>query len=214
MTIPSILSIPEHDLVALLFDDLRTFHSVAIPPQAPWPAHVRLRVCPPSLGLDPAAFGDADALLVPHGGVHLTRAVEYKRVLIPAHAFETLQPNKLQELSKGVAQANRLACAGFAVVWLCVLVVVDSRELTRPTGGYLAASGRMMETVYNALPIGDLVLSVGVVVYELTQCFDRPLTQSGMLGGRILQMAAQNSQPPELTAGIARFIASRRSASS
>jgi len=48
---------------------------------------------------------------------------------------------------------------------------------------------------------------VGVVVCELTQCFDRPLSQSGMLGGRILQMAAQNPQSPNLTAGIASFIA-------
>lgn len=207
MTAPSIVSVPEHELVALLFQDLRTFQHIAIPPQTPWPTHVRLRVTPSSIGLGPDAFGDADALLIPHGESQLARAVEYKRILMPAQTFTTLRPNKLRELPKGVAQVNRLASAGFAFVWFSVLVVVDSRELTRPTGGYLAASGQMMETVYKALPLQNLHSSVGVVVYELTQCFDRPLSESGMLGGNVLRIATHNSQPPTLTAGIARLIA-------
>jgi hypothetical protein len=206
MTAPSIVSVPEHELVALLFRDLQTFQHIAIPPQTPWPAHVRLRVTPSSVDLDPGSFGDADALLVPHGQPQLAHAVEYKRILMPAHTFTTLQPNKLRELPKGVAQANCLASAGFAFVWFSVLVAVDSRELTRPSGGYLAASGQMMETVYNALPLQNLHSSVGAVVYELTQCFDRPLNESGMLGGHILRMATHNPQPPALTAGIARLI--------
>jgi len=90
-----------------------------------------------------------------------------------------------------VAQANRLVAAGFAYVWLSILVTVDSRELTRPTGGYLAA---------------DLDGAAGAVVCELTQCFDSALSQSGMLGGGILRMASQNSQPAGLTAAIATLI--------
>jgi hypothetical protein len=161
--------------------------------------------------LDKDAFGDADALLVPNGTPELARAVEFKRVLMPSTSFATIQPNKLQELRKGVAQANRLSSAGFAVVWLSVLVVVDSRGMTTRTGGYLAASRPMMDAVYNALPLSDLDHSVGVTVYELTQCFDRPLEKSGMVSGNIVRMGLTKPQPQTLTDGIERYIASRPS---
>lgn len=209
MDAESVLSLPEHELVAKLYEDLHLFQHVAIPPQTPWPSQVFLRVAPRAIGLERTAFGDVDALLVPNEAPHLARAVEFKRVLMSGDTFSTIRPNKLHELAKGVVQANRLASTGFAFVWLSVLVLVDSRVLTEHTGGYLGASREMMDAVYRALPLGELNSAVGVTMSELTQCFDRPIGTSGMMGGHVVRMATPLPQPTPLTAGIAALAGAR-----
>lgn len=186
----------------MLYGNQLGFRHVALPPRLATPFMFDLKVPPQRLGLPKSAFGDVDALLAPVGAPWLAHAVEYKRILMPARTFQTLSPNKLQELAKGIAQANQLAEVGFAFVWFSVLVLVDSRELTAPTGGYLAAPRQLMDRVYESLPLGNCHARVGVIVHELTQCFDRPITQSGMIGGRLIRDAQQGNQPAHLTEGI------------
>lgn len=60
----------------------------------------------------------------------------------------------------------------------------------------------MMDLVYDNLPLGECHPRVGVIVHELTQCFDRPITQSGMIGGHLVRDAQQGQQPKHLTEGI------------
>jgi hypothetical protein len=206
MDAEAVTRIHEHVLVERLFADLRLFQHIVIPPKTPWPAAVRLRVDFAALDIPAPLSGDADALLVPLGAPAESRAVEFKRILVPARSFATLTPNKLQELAKAAEQANKLVACGFACVWLTVLVMVDSRELSGGVG-YVAASAALMDVVRAAVPINELDARVGVTLCEITQCFDRPVEQSGMLGGSLIRMAEVVSQPGELTSAIERLVA-------
>jgi len=202
----SAAQIPEHELVEQMFADLQCFQHVAVPPQTPWPFVHRLRVEFRDLLGSGAPAGDVDALIVPQSVSAQARAVEFKRVLIPARAFATRQPNKLQELAKAVSQANRLAEIGFAHPWLAVLVVADTREITRGVG-FLGPDRELMNLVREAIPMRELHPRVGLVINELTQCFDRPLGLAGMQGGNLIRLPQTAAQPEKLTASITALVA-------
>lgn len=93
-------------------------------------------VPPERLGLPTSAFGDVDALLVPNGAPWLAHAVEYKRILMPARTFQTLLPNKLQELSKVSPKRISLprpASPSSGSRCLCWWIVVNSPPLPEDT---------------------------------------------------------------------------------
>ena len=206
MDAESAARIPEHELVETLFSDLRAFEHVAVPPQTPSPFDTRLRVGFRALLGRSAPEGDVDALLVPRGRPAQARAIEFKRVLMPAKAFATRQPNKLQELRKAVRQANSLAALGFGHSWLAILVVADTRELTRGVG-FLAPDLELMNLVRAAIPLPDLDPSVGLVINEITQCFDRPIGLAGMQGGSLVRLPTSKAQSDRLTAAIGALVA-------
>lgn len=206
MEAESAARIPEHELVEQMFADLPCFQHVAVPPQTPWPFEHRLRVEIQSLLGPGTPTGDVDALIVPTGMAAHARAVEFKRILTPARAFATRQPSKLQELRKAVLQANRLAEIGFAYPWLAVLVVADTREITQGVG-FLAPDRQLMDLVRTAIPTAELHPRVGLVINELTQCFDRPLGLAGMQGGSLIRMPQASAQPERLTSAIAALVA-------
>lgn len=195
----SIADVPEHSLVDLLFDHLHQFERLAIPPLTPWPCHVRKRVLPRDLGLPASAFGDVDALLVPHDDISQCRAVEFKRIRITSKTFQAGVPNKLGELTRALTQANELSRVGFACVWLQVLVVTDSRGLNPGRLVFQGPTGRMIEMVRERLDLNTLAPNVGVCILELTQPTDRPVFETGMMGGSMLRTPAQAHQPRDLT---------------
>jgi hypothetical protein len=184
----------------VLNDQLLSQH-VAVPPSIRSQYEYRLRVSPAQLQLGAEAFGDADALLIELRSPHRASAVEFKRVKVSASSFQTGRLNKLNELTKAVYQANALYAAGFAHVWMTVVIVADTRVLTGGAG-YGSIPGPMVREVVDAIPFAELALGVGVTVCEIVQVSDQPANFRGMAGGQLIRTAIEREQPAILTAAI------------
>ena len=100
--------------------------------------------------------------------------MECKRVKVKPETFATGQPNKLQELAHGAAQANGLLARGFHRVYLLVGVAVDGSE---HRGRWLdrGLTTPLLRTIYGALPPADLDPRVGVLVAETIQAVADPV---------------------------------------
>jgi hypothetical protein len=215
----SILKAPEHTLLQLLYGELRLMKSieaerlpthVALPPKTPWPCKVYLGVKPSDLELKHEFFGDADSVLVPITEPTATTAIEFKRIRITNATFDTGMPGGLQELKKAVRQGNALAQAGFAYVWVTVLVVTDSPERRTPEKKYVPPPGAVMRAVESSIPVDCLNPVVGLYITEITQPVDRPVLEEGVFGGNLIRPARRQQQPDHLTAAIQRLPASLR----
>jgi len=167
----------ESPLVRDVFADQILSRTVAVPPSIRDVYDYRRCVSPVALGLPPTAFGDADAILIERGKPQRASAVEFKRVKVTQASLVTEEINKLGELPKAVRQANALSDAGFAAVWLTVIVVADMRS---PDGSALRFTpGKLVQRVKEAIPLSKLNPSVGVTVCEITQTSDRPANWRG-----------------------------------
>jgi hypothetical protein len=205
MIAPSVVDIEEDKLVELLYQQFGPWRHMAIPPLTSGPIAVRLRVRPEQLGLDRRAFGDIDALLLERDDCSHPRAIQYKRVKVTGATFATGLVNKLHEVKKAIAQTNAIVDAGFAYVWLEIMVVTDARLLAGGRYIYLSAPMDIMDKVISAIPMSDLRPQAGVVITEIAQSIDRPVTETGSYGGRMLRAAVLQPQPASLTASIAEF---------
>lgn len=201
-TAESVASIPEERLLDLLYRDVSFFQGITVPPLTSGSLDFRLRVTPRQLHLPHATFGDVDSLIVCGEEYESSRATEFKRVKVSASTFHTGLPNKLQELTKAVRQANGLVQAGFALVWLAVIVVVDAREKTGGRFIFVPEVGPLVQFTESAIPLADLDPHVGVYATEIVQPVDKPPEMAGMFGGHLLRVAQPQDQPPELTAAI------------
>lgn len=191
----------ESPLVRDVFADQILSRTVGVPPSIRNEYDYRLCVSPLRLGLPPAAFGDADAVLIELGRPQRASAVEFKRVKVTQASLLTEEINKLGELPKAVRQANALYDAGFGAVWLTVIVVADMRS---PDGSaFRFTPGRLVQRVKEAIPLERLNPAVGVTVCEITQTSDRPANWRGGSGGQILQLATERGQHVDLTSGVA-----------
>lgn len=201
-----LIHVPEAQLVSAVFADWLLCSSVGIPPQTDGPVSHRLEVRAAELELPERAFGDADALVVPRRDFTQTRAIEFKRVKISTKNLRQGRPSGLGKLRKAVAQANALQQAGFAFVWLNVIVVADVRELTKGVG-FAGAPMSLIAQVYDSIELVRLHPHVGVTVYEITQVSNEPANRRGGAGGHMLRSAIFHSQPPTLTASLERYFA-------
>jgi hypothetical protein len=201
MDAPSIASVPEHELVEMLFG--HTFlRDLAVPPATPPPVSHRLRVTPQQLGLAERAFGDIDSLVLSRNDASSARAVEYKRIKVTTQTFVTGRPNKLQELQKAGDQVNAVARAGLSRVWLQVIVVTDAREVTGGQHHLVPGVFQIRELVKSTIPFDQLHPAVGVHVTHLAQAADRPVTDAAQFGGDIVRSPTPQVQPGALTAAI------------
>lgn len=197
---------PEHDLVRAIFADQILLQGIGVPPQMGGPLDFRLRVTPSDVGLPLEAFGDADAVLVQEQQYELARAVEFKRVKISARGLRSGTVSKLPALTKAVHQANALQAAGFAFVWITVVVVADMRPVTGGTG-YAAPPLALIEQVRSYLPLREITPEIGVSICEITQVSDRPANERGGAGSHMLRNAVHCAQPAQLTRGLAALFA-------
>ncbi len=190
---------PEAELIDWVYR--RPVDHVGVPPLTSPPIRVRLRVPPLELGLQASAFGDVDALLLQDSKEQESRAIEFKRVKVSDRAFDTLLPNKLQELSKAVDQANRLAAAGFAWVWISVVVLTDTTLRATSTNPYVTAPPSLLEMTRTAIPLNKLRPEVGVYINEIAG----PSADYRSLGGSILRNATPRVQPATLSDAIRKY---------
>ena len=200
----SLVDIREADLVARLVADpywRSSMFNIVGMPEAP-----RLLQRTELAGAPGGLLGDADVILVSPDRPDAATAVEVKRIKVGASAFESGQPNKLQEYEKGVAQANRLATVGFAQVYLYVLVVVDSRVRNDGRYTYDGLTPDLRGAIESHISLQNLDACVGLVTHEFVQPMDHPPLQLGSYGGHLRRLAKARSQSADLTAWIARLL--------
>lgn len=202
---PDIVNVPEGQLVERLFESSGWRAGLGRPPQMSGEIVTRLRVSPADLGLSKAPFGDVDALSVNRDAPHLARATEYKRLKISASNIATDTVTKLTVLRKAAHQANALIDAGFAYVWLNIVLVADLRSLAGPADLYPPIPQSLINTVQRAMPLGEMHPSVGVSLCEICQVCDHPAEYVGTAGWSMIRAASEQSQPDILTSGVERL---------
>ena len=100
----------------------------------------------------------------------------------------------MQEYEKGVRQVNRLADIGFALVWLLVFVLVDSRKQNAEAIAagktiYEGLSPELYGLVNSSLSTSGLDPRVGVMHVEYVQSMDDiPLFGVGTSGVHLVRM--------------------------
>jgi hypothetical protein len=196
-----LIDIDELPLVADIFADQILASRVGVPPSICCPYEYRLCVRPEALELPRTSFGDCDALVIETGTPCRASAVQFKRVKVSASSFRTGLLNKLGEFPKAVRQANELHAAGFANVWLTILVVTDLRSLSDASSRRFTPRS-MMEEVISAIPLPELARDIGVTVCEITQVSNTPMAWRGGSGGTLVQSITERTQPLPLTDAI------------
>ena len=176
-------------------DDVLEFHGVPLPVDA----QGKLK-------------GDIDVLLCSHSQPSAATAIQAKRVKVGMKALrEGGQPNKLQQVAKGVRQANLLAEMGFWQVYLYILVVVDSREKNAGRVSYEGPPPALREIITRGISIykKDLNPRVGLVCCEFVQPMDREPLRVGTGSISLERMAKRLTQSDELTKWVKEAIATR-----
>jgi hypothetical protein len=196
-----LIEIPEEDLVKAVFADNLLLRSVGIPPSIRSSFCFALGVAPQQVGLSAGMFGDADALLIEQNQPGRASVIEFKRVKISPDSFRSREPSKLSVLKKAGRQANALYAAGFAHVWITVIIVADMRPVSRGNTWDVPPLD-MVHRVYDSLPMNKLAPEIGVTVCEIAQISDQPANHRGSSGGRIIRSATTRDQPAGLTGAI------------
>ncbi|HXX18375.1 MAG TPA: hypothetical protein VEJ46_03145 [Candidatus Acidoferrum sp.] len=145
--------------------------------------------------------GDVDILLFTPKCPDRVTAVEAKRVVIPSTAIRNGVAYKLEELKKGVKQANKLARIGFHQVYLYIFVVVDSREQNAGTNSLAGAPREIDGQVESEISkrLHELEPRVGLYACHLIQPVDsEPFYEDSFLG-RLHRPASPVQQPTALT---------------
>jgi hypothetical protein len=200
----SLTEIPEGILVKYLMNAPdwreRIIGIDGIPSNAQWQLEVPLN------GLPGDPKGDIDILLAPSAHPEFTTALQVKRVKVGSNAFRNSAPNKLQELDKLLRQGNLLAEIGFAQVYCCALVVVDSRDNNRDEFSYKGLTSQLKSIIERAISTSMVGLDdrVGFVHYELVQPVnDKPLA-AGTYAANLGRKATLNNQPVVVTDWVRR----------
>lgn len=180
------------------------------------------RVLFPQLGIEPWTYsvlqvrepvleagsypGDVDVLVSSVTSAEQSLAIECKRVRVDPVDFYTGQPGKLQDLRKGVAQANGLHAIGFSRAFLAIIVVNDGRERAAFNFIGRGLTSDLVRTIDQFPGRGDLDPAVGLTIIELTQPVDKPIQNAGGGGVRVLRAAKPQAQPAALTSRIRSFM--------
>ncbi len=188
----------EHEFVEWIYSDAGPIDHVGVPPLMSGPASVRLRVEPEPLGMRRGQFGDVDSLVIPRGTPSLARAIEFKIVKVRDAVFDGAPPNKMNDLARGVNQSNALAEAGFAWIWLSVVVQTDTSRRLTPSTQYMSAPPSVLDAVADRIPLDRLHKDVGVYMNEVAG----PSLEYRSCGGRIIRIARQRDQNQVMTRAI------------
>ncbi len=116
----------------------------------------------------------------------------------------------LRELIKAANQANAVARAGLNCVWIQVIAVTDAREITGGQFQLVPGVFEVRDQIRATIPFDCLHPAVGVHVMHLVQPVDRPVTETGQLGGDMMRKPEPQAQPASLTAAIARLFTKKK----
>ena len=154
--------------------------------------------------------GDIDVLIADPQYPEASLAIEVKRVKIQAATFHTGMPGKLQDLQRGVQQANLLADLGFHRTFLVVAVVVDGREREQLNFASRGPTFDLVEAIDNFPGRARLAPHVGLAFVEIVQPVDKPITDAGGIGVRVVRHSTAVQQPLSVTAAITRLLNARQ----
>lgn len=199
----SVADIPEAELCRWMFSD----------PTVCVPLCLDLALAPGSLAafsvptacIMPTAEGpgDIDVLLTNSPGHEFTVAVEVKRVKIGADSFHTGIPGKLQDLRRGVRQANLLGMLQFSRAMLLVVVVTDGRERHGLNFAFRGPEIPELRKAIDEFPSRErLAPNVGLAFVELTQPVDKAIADAGSMGIRVDRRPGVVAQPDAVTAAV------------
>jgi hypothetical protein len=208
MAQPSIADIPEASLVQHLLSDGYWRSNILGIRDIPDETLDFQRV---PLDSAPGNFeGDIDILLCSQSQPYAAITIEVKRIKVGAEALQSGQPNKLHAYKKGVAQANVLARIGFSQVYLCVLVVVDSREQNVGRISYAGPSPEIRNLIKHTISVSGLDQRIGLLQYEFIQPMDNvPPFMGGSAHGHLVRLAQAVTQPAALTRWVEQLVMPR-----
>jgi len=199
---PSVADIPESTLVKAVLENPHTRGHVldiyGFPENPIWRVEVSME------GL-PGRRGDVDILAWNEAHPEKALAIEVKRFKANVSGSEDDRINKMQEYEKGVRQVNRLADIGFALVWLLVFVLVDSRRQNAEAIAagktiYEGLSPELYGLVNSSLSTSGLDPRVGVMHVEYVQSMDEiPLFGVGTSGVHLVRMGRSAVQSAALS---------------
>ena len=202
---PSLADIPESKLVEQLMNNTRwrnkivVFHGI--------PPGVVHHLAVPMRGLPREPRGDIDILLSAPKSPEHTIAIQVKRIKVDKTAFEENgRPNKLNDFTKGIRQANILADIGFSQVYYFVFVMVDSRFHNRGRVTYDGLTRRLNTIIDQAVSLERLLPRIGLVHFEFVQPMDYEPLDIGIFGGHLKRIAERVPQPPQVTAWVKQAI--------
>ena len=199
----SVTDIPEAELCRWLFSD----------PTVSAPLCRDLELAPSTL----AAFsvptncivpnvegpGDIDVLLSTSPHHENALAIEVKRVKVDVDTFHTGMPGKLQDLRRGVQQANLLGRLQFSRAMLLVVVVTDGRERHGLNFAFRGPEVPMLRKAIDEFPDRKrLAANIGLAFIELTQPVDKAIADAGSIGIRVDLRPTLAAQSEAVTAAV------------
>jgi hypothetical protein len=172
----------------------------------PFPPRGGFQLKSPELPGDVGGPGDVDVLISnPERPEHAV-AFECKRIKVKPETFDTLQPGKMQDLKKGVRQANGLLRLGFHQSYLFVCVQVDGRQQHEYNFFGRGLSGPLVKKIYGFLNTLELLPGVGLVVAEPTQPVEKHIEDAGSVPIKRVRLASPQIQSAVVTDWVRRNI--------
>jgi hypothetical protein len=149
--------------------------------------------------------GDIDILVLPAGEPTESTAIQVKRFAAKVENDETdeYHVNRFRKLfKKGIDQTDELVRAGFAQVYLWVVLALDTRKQNGGRFVYDGAGCNLRSAISDVISPVRLNPRVGLMSFEFVQPMDRAPLTFGTHGGHLERLAKSVSQPAELTAWL------------
>jgi hypothetical protein len=207
----SIATIKESKLVELLLTDpywpSRIVNFAGMPENCENFGCVSLKDVP--LNGAKRAESDIDILSCPKLRPDLATAIQVKRIKVDANALNTGQPNKINDLKKGIKQSNLLADLGFHQVYFYVFIVVDSRERNVDKFAFEGSTMKIKSLLEREIGMAATALrsTAGLFTFEFTQSMDDVPLTTGAFGAHLKRRAQQRAQSDELSAWVSKTLA-------
>ncbi len=148
--------------------------------------------------------GDIDLLCASKSEPQSAVAVQFKIAKIRETTYQSLRPNKLDELPKLIQQTNMLVELGFSRVFACLVVLIDSRV----TPGEQIVVGGLTEELRSALDarisLRDLHERAGFLQTHLVQAPDSAPLTTGEISSHMVRVATAGRQTDSLTNWVER----------
>jgi len=149
---------------------------------------------------------DIDVMIYKESEPHKTIAIQVKRVKVEAVSQKKDKVNKIEDIKKGIKQANITKDLGFYKVYLMILAEVDGRERKEYNFLSRGMTPQTFTQLYEIATFEKLYREIGIIIVEIVQPVDKDITQAGAIGVCLLRDAKPEEQKEKLTNKIKGFI--------
>ena len=154
-----------------------------------------------------AEVGDVDALLFSTSNISEAVAIECKRIkAVVTNGVAAI--NGIDNIGKGIRQANALHKLGFFRSWLAIIVIVDGRGEVENNFMFRGLPPKdlsnLFKRTFEYALCGKLKLhdAVGIVFFEVVQAKDKIIEHASFISMCICRDATPIEQPDELSGRI------------